>query len=52
MMKLAADMGEPGPALREVEQMEPHRNTLAAEVSRREQEYTSAACSTTSPKRT
>ena len=43
MMMLAADMDDQAPALREVEALERYRNTLAAEVSRHEQEYTAAS---------
>ncbi len=42
-MKVALDMDDPAPALREVEALERQRNALAAEVSRLEQQYTAAS---------
>jgi len=39
MVELAAATDDPAPALRGVEDLKRHRNTLAAEVGRREREY-------------
>jgi hypothetical protein len=43
MMKLAAGMDNPAPALREVEELEQHRTAIASEIARCEQEYTAAS---------